>query len=279
METYPPIFQHSVRGRLATIFIAAINISILLLAVNAQAAFQLIENFDTLEIGDINGQNGWLTTNHIGEVVQDPVDPSNKSLKVSTESGILRKETVIAHGASRMLFTRFRFNDHGEFSFGLSHLPNAYEHSDFGPEVGMASSTANDPANELRVANALSDGTYDILKTLIPNTWYNIWILINNTSGSYTYQLWLNSIPGGKAQAGDQLKNSEAEILFGFRTPTGKDLINFFINTGGGQSPIDGRFYLDDIYLEDSDGTNLNNPLAQKIYLPWLFLLLQDKDF
>jgi len=51
-----------------------------------------------------------------------------------------------------------------------------------------------------------------------------------------------------------------AEILFGFRTPTGSDLINFFIKTVSGSSPVDGRFYIDDIYLENTGATNLSNP-------------------
>ena len=33
-----------------------------------------------------------------------------------------------------------------------------------------------------------------------------------------------------------------------------------FIKTGGGASPVAGQFYLDDIYLEDTDTLNLNSP-------------------
>ncbi|MGB5728845.1 MAG: choice-of-anchor U domain-containing protein, partial [Thiogranum sp.] len=58
------------------------------------------------------------------------------------------------------------------------------------------------------------------------------------------------------------LENDVAETVFGFRTTTGGDLINFFIKTGGGFSPLEGRFYLDDIYLETTDDTNLSNPLG-----------------
>ena len=175
-----------------------------------------------------------------------------------------------------MLFLRFRFEEHGEFSFGLSHLLIPYEYSDFGPELGMASATAGDLNNEFRVANGLTNGVYDVLEMLVPGSWYNIWILVDKTSD--TYQVWMNSVPDGDAQAGDQLKNDAAESLFGFRTPTNKDLVSFFIKTGGNKSPVDGRFYIDDIYLEDSDGINLNNPLAPIIQkttsLPWLLLLL-----
>ena len=118
---------------------------------------------------------------------------------------------------------------------------------------------------------ALPTGIYDVLETLAPGTWYNIWVLVNNTSD--TYEVWMNSDPGGDAQASDQMANDAAETLFGFRTATGNDLINFFIKTGGGNSPVDGRFYIDDIYLEDTDDINLNNPVSA-VPIPaaaWLF--------
>jgi hypothetical protein len=113
----------------------------------------------------------------------------------------------------------------------------------------------------LRVANGSSTEIYDVLTTLVPGTWYNIWVLVDNSSE--LYQVWLNSDPGGDAQAGDQLSNDAADTLFGFRTAPGTDLENFFIKTGGGDSPANGRFYLDDIYLETTDDVNLSNPLNE----------------
>lgn len=246
------------------------------MVISAQAAFQVVENFDSLVLGNINGQNDWTATSGSGTVVQDSAGGSNQTLEVITESGVLRKAVGIAQDTTRMLFLRFRFEEHGRYSFGLSHLLNPDEYSDFGPELGMAPDTAGEPNNDFRVANGLTTGIYDVLETLEPGTWYNIWISVNNSSSSY--QVWLNSVPGGDAQSADQLKNSETEDLFGFRTPAAKGLINFFIKTGGGNSPVDGRFYIDDIYLEDSDGTNLSNPLPRPVYLPWLLLLLLDGD-
>ena len=244
-----------------------------LMVVNAQAAFQVVENFDSLTLGNISGQNGWSATSGSGEVVLDPAGASNQVLKITTESGILHRAASVAQGTRRMLFLRFRFEEHGRFSFGLSYASNPDEFSDFGPELGMAADTASDPNNDFRVANGLlPTGIYDVLTTLVPGIWYNTWILVDNSSD--TYQVWMNSIRGGNAQFTDQLENSAAERKFGFRTSTVKGLINFFIKTGGGRSPVDGRFYIDDIYLEDTGDTNLNNPIALTQYLPWLPLLL-----
>jgi hypothetical protein len=233
-----------------------------LMVVSAQAAFQLVENFDgdSLTLGDINGQNDWVASPGSNELELDPAGGSNQVLKVLTESGILHKAASVAQGTTRMLFLRVRFEEHGAFSFGLSHLFNPDEFSDFGPELGMAAANANDPGNDFRVANGLTTGIYDVLETLVPTTWYNTWVLVDTTSD--TYEVWMNLDPGGDAQASDQLSNDVAETLFGFRTATAADLINFYIKTGGGDSPVDGRFYIDDIYLEDTDDTNLNNPLG-----------------
>ena len=253
-----------------------------LMALTAQAAFQVVDNFDTLQLGSINEQNGWNVSLTSADVVQDPSDGNNQSLQVSTESGTLYKAESIPQGATRMLFLRLRFEEHGRYSFGFSHLLNPDEYSDFGPELGMAAETAGDPNNDFYVANGSTTGIYDVLNTLEPDTWYNTWVLIDNTSN--TYQVWMNSDPGGAAHATDQLENSAAEDLFGFRTATEKDLVNFFVKTGGGNSPVNGRFYIDDIYLEDTDKVNLDNPLgsgepgtgSDAMWLPPMLLFLLD---
>jgi len=233
-----------------------------LMVVNAQAAFQAVETFDSLNLADINGQNGWAASPGSGEVVLDPAGSSNQALKVLTESGTLYKAASVAQGATRMLFLRLRFEEHGQFSFGLSFASNPKEYIDFQAELGMGAATTGDPNNDFRVANGLTTGIYDVLGTLTPGTWYNVWVLVNNDA--QTYEVWLNSTPGGNATAGDQLSNSAAETLFGFRTAPGRDLQNFFIKTGGGSSPVDGRFYIDDIYLEDTGATNLGNPAGDE---------------
>jgi hypothetical protein len=249
----------------------------LLMAAHAQAAFQVVEDFDSLVLAPVNGQNGWFATPGSGLVVLDPVNTRNQVLQVITESGILHRAAVIDQAATRMLFMRLRFEEHCEFSFGLSHLANPSEHSHFGPELGMAPATENDPANDFRVANGLLPiGTYDVVSTLLPDTWYNIWVLVDN--GAKTYQVWINSTPGGNANSTDQLTNSSGEDLFGFRTATNRDLVSFFIKTGCGASPIDGRFYLDDIYLEDTGEINLTNPATIPFSLPWLMFLLRDEQ-
>ena len=231
-----------------------------LMMVNAQAAFRAVETFDSLNLADVNGQNGWDSDPGIAEVVLDPSGSSNQVLEVLTESGELFKAAQVAAGTTRMLFLRLRFEEHGRYSFGLSFASNPTEYIDFQPELGMAAATTSDPGNDLRVANGLGTEIYDELKKLVPGIWYNVWVLVNNDTE--TYEVWLNSNPGGSATASNKLSNSAGDTLFGFRKTPGTDLKNFFIKTGGGSSPVNGRFYIDDIYLENTGSTNLNNPTS-----------------
>ena len=156
-----------------------------------------------------------------------------------------------------MLFFRLRFGDQQNFSIGVSQLTNPSEFSDFGPEIGMANQR-----NDLRVwEGELS--RYVSLTTLDADTWYNVWILIDNAN-NYT-QIWVNDSGGASAEGADQLSLS-GNTAFSFRLAGVADLKMFYIKTGGGQAGMgspDGPIYLDDIYLESGDGfLNLQNPTS-----------------
>ncbi|MGD2075342.1 MAG: hypothetical protein PVG38_10550 [Gammaproteobacteria bacterium] len=228
------------------------------LVVGAQAAFVLVENFDMLRPGGIHGQNNWSDADNSGQVVADPAGGANQALEVDTESGALYRALRVSEGASRLLFLRLRFEEHDVYSFGLSPRADPTEYNDFGPELGMAAATASDPNNDLRVANGSIGNVYDVLDTLTPDTWYNLWVMIDNSAD--TYQVWLNTDLGAPADSDDLLDNDAANTVFGFRLAGSADLVNFFIKTGGGPSPVAGRLYLDDIYLEDTGALNLENP-------------------
>jgi hypothetical protein len=238
---------------------------------STHAAYIVIDNFNSLLAGNIDGQNGWSGDSaNIGEVALDPAGGSNQVLQVSTDSGYLRHVAALANNSSGTLFLRFRFEAHGRYDFGLSHvLPSEY--SDFGPEMGMASATTGKPNNDFRVAN--EDGgsgeIYDNLELLSPDTWYNTWVQVDNAAN--TYQIWLNAVPGSDANPADQLDNDASETTFGFRTSTSDDLLNFFVKTGGGSS-VQGQFYLDDIYLDQTELT-LVNPAAVPLPPSWILMM------
>jgi hypothetical protein len=220
---------------------------------SVQAAFVLVDDFEGLALGSIDGQNEWRAPGDSGTVVIDPVDSNNQVLEVTTESDYLSKAAAILNGTVRMLFLRFRIANQLNFSFGMSYATRPEQFGDFESELGLRNSN-----NELRVNN---DGTYDVLIELLPDTWYNVWMLVNNDTDTTT--IWLNNIPGADAVEKDILANDDDETVFQFRSgTTAYDLRTFFIKTGGGNSQNSGPLYIDDIYLENTNALNLWNPTS-----------------
>jgi hypothetical protein len=216
-----------------------------------QAAFVLVDDFEGLSPGSIDGQNNWQAPGDSGTVVVDPVALDNQLLKVITESNYLHKPAAIPNETARMLFLRFRIGNQLNFSFGISDATMPDQFDDFESELGLRNAT-----QELRVNNG---GSYDVLVTLLADTWYNLWMRIDNDTDTTT--VWLNDVPGADAVETDILENDEGTTVFQFRNGgTVRDLLTFFIKTGGGNSQNSGPLYIDDIYLEDSDVLNLKNP-------------------
>lgn len=217
----------------------------------AQADFVLVENFEGLVLGPIDEQNQWNAAHDTSVVTLDPSGGTNQVLAVTTDSTHLYRPATILNDTVRMMFVRFRFGGQQNYSFGLSdHMfPDQFGH--FEVELNMTNAL-----NELRVND---DGQYEELGMLVPDTWYNVWLLVNNVTDET--QIYLHDRPGDDATAADLLE-VEGQTTFAFRDGSAGDLVTFFIKTGGGSGPS-GPLYLDDIYIEDTDGLNLYNPAAE----------------
>jgi len=218
----------------------------------AQADFTLIGNFDNLVPGNVNGQDGWVAAGTSSQVTEDPEDPTNLVLEVTTDSTTAHKALLIPDETGRMLFFRFRFAQQLNCSLGMSDrtAPDQFHH--FESEIGMSSATS-----ELRIRDG---NDYDILGTLVSDTWYNVWMLIDNSAD--TTQVYLHARPGEPATPAD-LQDADGQTIFTFRNDTAGDLLTYFIKTGGGNSPNSGPLYIDDIYVENTDALNLWNPTAE----------------
>jgi len=227
----------------------------------AQAEFMLVENFEGLELGSIDGQNGWDASGLGGDVVTLLGQGDNQVLELTVSTGVLRKGLTIPQGETRMLFLRFRFDGSHNYSLGMSHLSAPTEYSDFGPELRRV--TAMD---RLEIHNGLN---YDVLAELDSVTWHNLWALVDNASG--TTQVWLHTRDAEAAEAGDQL-DADGQTVFNFRTFSGQDLVNFYLKAADGGSGRD-PLWLDDIYIENVDGSvNLANPVPEPATLSLLAL-------
>ena len=224
--------------------------AILILTPLAMAEFIPVDTFETLPLGPIDDLNGWQARHDTSVVCLDPEDETNQVLAVTTDSTWLYKNAFIPNESVRTLFLRFRFGEMLNYSFGMSDFSSPDQFGHFEVELSMTNAT-----NELRVND---DGTYEVLRVLSPDTWYNVWLQIDNLNDHS--RIYLHNRPGEDATEADLL-DSDGQTEFVFRDGRAGNLLNFYIKTGGGSGP-GGPLYLDDIYLEDVDGLNLSNPVG-----------------
>ncbi len=235
---------------------------------NALAIFRLFDNFQDEFVGPLNGQDAWYAQGGDNRVVTDPENPDNQVLFVPSESSIVRKSLIAEHtgvpdGTVRMMFMRIRVSQKQTFAVGLSGLRFPSEFSDFAPEIGLANSAKN---LDLRVWDD-EEGNYEIVHTLVPDHWYNLWVRIDALTNSY--QIWMNDIPESDAVEADKLTATDGDDSFYFRSGTKSDLVTFYIKTAGGSSGTNfGPVYIDDIYLELSGDLNLSNPTILEEPIP-----------
>jgi hypothetical protein len=229
---------------------------------SAQASYRLFDDLEDETLGPVGGQDGWLSSGGDNQVTVDPGDPANQVLYVPSESSVLRKSLLgedvgIPDGTVRMMFMRIRIGNKQTFSVGVTGATYPSEFSDFATEVGMANSAEN-----LDIRAWDEDGAqYEMLTQLAPDTWYNMWILVD--AARNVYQVWMNDLPGARAFGEDRLRAPDGNDTFAFRTGRTSDLFTFFLKTAGGSSSANfGPIYLDDVYFELTDGLNLNNPLT-----------------
>ena len=222
--------------------------ALFLIAGIAQADFQIVEDFEGLIPGPIDGQNGWTAADIGSEVVVHPAGGDNQVLSVITESTHLYKEVLLIEGTTRMLFLRFRFGSQLSCSFGMSDVtsPSRFDH--FEAELSLTNSTG-----ELRINDG---GTYRVLAVVEPDTWYSCWLLIDNASNEI--QIWMHARGSQPATAADQL-DVEGQTVFAFRNGGTNDLKTFYIKTGGGSGVV-GPLLIDEINREDTSALNLSNP-------------------
>ena len=216
----------------------------------AGAAFVEIADFNNLVLGPIAGQNGWYAADPTSVVALDPDGAGLNVLSVVTESTILYHEAVVPEGTTRLLFTRFRYEDQLSVSFGLTQNLSPDRFGEFDVELSLTSTR-----DDLRIND---DGTYLVAATLESEHWYNCWILVDNAAD--VTSIWLHDRGFEAATAADQL-SIEGRTVFPFRGTVLGDLRNFFIKTGGGDG-LSGPLLLDDIFMQDTDAVDLSHPAA-----------------
>jgi hypothetical protein len=233
-----------------------------LAATCCQAGFVLVEDFNGLTNGPVNGQHGWVGSGTDGRVVTDPADAANRVLaatnNVSANIYHALGSLTLPNTNTSTLFFRMRQTGTALNCYaGLSDVAVPATSADY--EVNLRYDTSN--SGKLKAKDA---SNYDIIETTQSNVWYQVWMVVNNPrklyavyfrGGVFTNQVQLNG-------------DSDGETWFSFRSATGDGfntnsnpqataLVTFLVKTASGHA---GPVYLDDIYV-DPAGTNLTSPL------------------
>ncbi|QNN22944.1 hypothetical protein HED60_11925 [Planctomycetales bacterium ZRK34] len=228
-------------------------------APQAQAAFVLVENFNALADGAVNGQNGWTADNSSVDVIStSPASASDKALESGGPSTEAYKTIpTIANGSIGTVF--FQFNADvltAGSSFGLADTTiSGGIFESYRPQIAL------NATGDFLVRDGGSFDTVD--QAVSADTWYSIWMVADNSAAN-TYEVY---IQGGAFGSQTQLTaGSGAQSVFAFRNDEtgGADLTNFLFAHGGG---TDNAIVVDNIYV-DAAGENLTDPISAVIPVP-----------
>ncbi|MBI1370998.1 MAG: hypothetical protein GC162_20380 [Planctomycetes bacterium] len=226
----------------------------LMLSTQARAAFVLVENFNALTDGGVDGQNGWTASDASVDVTSAaPASPADKALQSgSTSTAAYKTVASINNGSTGTVY--FQFNASVTTpgtSFGLADA-----------SISLVSNTFNSyrPQIAIDAAGAFvarDGGSFVTLdQSVAANIWYSVWMVANNSSDTFKAY-----IQGGAFATQTQLTaNAGVKTSFAFRNDeTGTAaLTNFLFAHGGG---TDSAIVVDNIYI-DAAGQNLAAPVT-----------------
>lgn len=227
------------------------------------AAFSLIDNFDTYVMGALGGQSGW-TANSQWTITAAPAGGSGNVASGAAAAGsgaafkALSSPIDNSSIASTLFFRMYR-TEGVNMSLGLS--DDAAPALFGGYEVQINAQHNAAPNDSLKVRDG---GVFDDFGggTFIVNTWYNVWMVINNSTN--TFELWTNQ--GDFGSAGTPLTHlvdpTDADFSFGFRNGGTNALSTLLFGMGGTTPALTGSLIVDDVYL-DTTGENLVNPVPE----------------
>ena len=234
------------------LLIATATLALAFASLPTHAAFITIDDFEDYSDGDTHNDMGadWQNS---GTVDTDPAGGTNLVLAYDTSNGYstyVGSDITIANNTTGTLFYRARIaNGDIDFGSGMSDSTSANNWGDYEAQLTW---------DELGTSVAVRNGSS---ATTTPHTWYNIWMVIDNTNDEYDVYLQSND----DANFSSQTKiGSTADFRNG---ETSDDMVAFMLRSNSGAS---GTIYIDDMYL-DTTGQSLNNPLIPE---PASFLLL-----
>jgi hypothetical protein len=227
---------------------------------SAAAGFQLVEDFQSIPTGDLNGQRGWTAT--LARVKADPENASNQVASFEgAADGAAHRPVLVPEGSTATLFFRFRAEvddpNLRDWWAGLSdvQVSGIGAFGDFETQVGLTGNFA-----PLRVRDGVIANNVDV-DEFLPRTWYKIWTVIDNAAD--TYEVYVQG--GSRTQQTQVDLDSTGATSFVFRNSgaatAANDLVRFLVKSGSGARP--GPVLLDDIYL--ATGKLLTDPSSSPV--------------
>ncbi|MBU0608757.1 MAG: PEP-CTERM sorting domain-containing protein [Armatimonadetes bacterium] len=231
---------------------------LLLLGTGACADWLAVDDFDSRNLGPVNGQGGWHSAisnpdTAYANVVNDPIE-SDQALE--TQLGTydrtwnVQEEILFADQADGTIFLRFAYVGaepglNGTATFGLSDLARG--------------STPGTNFNVYEVMFQISGGTLQArdgygwvdLYAIEQDHWYDLWTVVDNTTDQYAVYLLDDGMPQTRLVDLDDPDNDWFTFRNSWWRPQANDLTTIVLRRAG--------LVLDDIWV-DSDGANLTDP-------------------
>jgi len=236
----------------------------------AQAAFVLIDNFDSLVPGALHNQGGWVA-NDSGTNWSVAPSPAGGQGNVAVSTGLtvtqraykLFPQAIPLDSTAATLFFRVYRSGPVNLSAGVTNNPSGGLFDLYKTQLNAQHNLTPTDSFKVRDASAFDDlgaGSF------ANETWYNVWQVINWSAK--TYEIWIDAGNFGEpvlAQTHILDPNGGAgDFTFAFRnTLLDSNPLNAAIFTYGNTTPaLTGQFIIDDIYI-DIAGANLNNPVPE----------------
>ena len=251
----------------------------------ASAAFILVEDFQSLTPGSLNGQGGWTAGTNVN-VAADPASALNRVGSMANANTNAWKTMGSITTGTATTYARFRFENidtlagpaTGESAgfVGVSDAANPTGFANFRTQMGVNPTFGDTVTRPFMLVSIDDDGPggpeginrFPVGQDVNPiqsDVWYQAWTVMNNTTGEYqvylqggsytTQTLLLSDVVRPLIPIGDP--GARQESSYDFRNDgllsTATDAIKFFARTGADhQAPL----YFDDIWY-DASGTNL----------------------
>jgi len=243
---------------------------------SAQAQWELLDDFEGLDTGPLEGQVGWTVTNPgVYEVADDLLGSGNKVLYVPTGSGSggggagsnnasIFLGAGIADGDTGTAFFRMSIGKNNDpvgsglvgadFVFGASDIATPEGWSNY--EGYMVLKDGN-----FRVRNG---GNFDTIvgTNYVPDEWYNIWLVLDNAANETSLYSSQGTDPAVFLGTGDFRNTHDGPYDHNITAHNVQNdpLVTLNLRIGELLNGTDGQ--LDSIYFDPS-GANLSNPIPE----------------